>query len=157
MPRFVKESPIEASAAEVFAFHEREDAFASLQPPWQKSEIIKPPASLEVGTEVVLRIKVGPLWRRVVSVHEAYEPGVMFADRMVEGPFARWYHVHRVTPRGADRCTLTDDIDYELPLAPLGRWLGGWFVRRQLERLFEYRHRVTREVCEGARARAAKR
>jgi len=147
--RYRKESEIAASAEVVFRFHERPDAFERLQPPWQTSEILQPPSSLEVGTEVILRVKVGPFWRRIVARHVAYEPGVMFTDRMVEGPFARWEHEHRVTPVDEHRCRLIDDIDYALPLGRLGRWFGGSMARSQLERLFSYRHRVTREVCEG--------
>jgi ligand-binding SRPBCC domain-containing protein len=147
--RFVKESPIAASAETVFAFHEQKDAFERLQPPWQTTEIILPPASLAVGTRVVLRTKVGPIWQTIEAEHVAYEPGRMFADRMNRGPFARWLHRHIVTPRGPRACTLTDDIEYELPLGALGRIFGGAFARRELERLFAYRHDVTRRACEG--------
>jgi ligand-binding SRPBCC domain-containing protein len=146
---FTKQSVIKASAQRVFAFHEAPDAFERLQPPWQKSEIIRPPTSLEVGTRVELRVKVGPFWQTMVAEHVEYEPGKMFADRLVKGPFAKWLHRHIVTPCGENECTLTDDIEYELPLGALGRALGGSFARKNLERLFEYRHQVTREACEG--------
>lgn len=147
--KFVKESLIEASAEEVFGFHESPDAFERLQPPWQKTEIVQPPTSLEVGTRVILKAKFGPMWQTIVAEHVAYEPGKMFADRMVEGPFPKWLHKHIVTPKGPDKCLLTDDIEYELPLGAVGRFFGGWFARANLERLFEFRHRVTREACEG--------
>ena len=148
--RFVKESVIHAPASTVFAFHEAPDAFEQLQPPWQKTEVLQPPISLEVGTRVILRVKVGPLWQTIVAEHVAYEPGKMFADQMVEGPFAKWLHKHIVTPRGDSECVLTDDIEYELPLGVVGRAIGGRFARRNLERLFEFRHRVTRVACEAA-------
>lgn len=148
--RFVKESVIRASAKVVFAFHEAPDAFERLQPPWQKTEILQPPTSLEVGTRVILRVKVGPFWQSMVAEHIAYEPGKMFADRMIEGPFAKWVHQHIVTPRGPAECVLTDDIEYELPLGAVGKAFGGHFARRSLERLFDYRHRVTRAACESA-------
>jgi len=147
--RFTKESVIKASAEAVFAFHEAPDAFERLQPPWQESEVVQPPSSLEVGTRVILRAKFGPLWQTIVAEHVEYEPGKMFADRMVEGPFPKWLHRHIVTPRGESECVLIDDIEYELPLGILGRVFGGWFATRNLERLFEFRHRVTREACEG--------
>jgi hypothetical protein len=146
--RFVKETPIAASAATVFAFHEAPDAFARLLPPWQVSEVVQPPTSLAVGTRVVLRTRIGPIWQTIEAEHVAYEPGRMFADRMNRGPFASWLHKHVVTPTGPDACTLTDDIEYELPLGALGRLFGGAFARWELERLFAYRHRVTREACE---------
>ncbi|HSO32086.1 MAG TPA: SRPBCC family protein [Labilithrix sp.] len=146
--KFLKESVIAASAEAVFAFHEAPEAFARLLPPWQKSEIITPPSSLAVGTRVVLRTKVGPFWQTIEAEHVAYEPGRMFADRMNKGPFASWLHRHVVTARGPNECTLTDDIDYELPLGVLGRVVGGGFARRELERLFAYRHDVTKSACE---------
>jgi ligand-binding SRPBCC domain-containing protein len=147
--RFVKESVIDASAETVFAFHEAPDAFQRLQPPWQTTKVVQPPSSLEIGTRVVLKVKVGPFWQTIVAEHVAYEPGRMFADRMVKGPFARWLHRHIVTPRGPSQSVLTDDIEYELPLGWLGRLLVGGYARRNLERMFEFRHRVTREACEG--------
>lgn len=149
MMRFVKESRFAASAETVFAFHEAKDAFERLQPPWQKTEIVIPPSSLAVGTRVVLRTKVGPIWQTIEAEHVAYEPGRMFADKMIRGPFASWLHKHIVTPVGPLECTLTDEIEYELPLGALGRLFGGAFARRELERLFTFRHEVTRQACEG--------
>jgi len=145
---FVKESVIHASAATVFAFHERSDAFARLMPPWQTSQILKPPTSLEVRSRVILRTKVGPFWQTIEAEHVAYEPGKMFADRMVKGPFAKWLHQHVITPRSANECTLRDDVEYELPLGLLGRIFGSAFAKRELNRLFAYRHEVTRAACE---------
>lgn len=147
--RFVKESVFEASAETVFGFHERPDAFTLLMPPWQKSEIVTPPRSLEVGTRVELRARIGPLWQTIEAVHIAYEPGRSFTDEMRQGPFARWVHHHVVEPRGEGRAALRDEVDYELPLGALGRFAGGWFARREIERLFAFRHDVTRKHVEG--------
>jgi ligand-binding SRPBCC domain-containing protein len=146
--RFTKESVIRASAATVFAFHERPDALALLQPPWAQTEIVQPPASLAVGTRVVLRTKLGPFWQTIEAEHVAYEPGRMFADRIVRGPFPSWLHRHVVTPRGPGESLLTDDVEFELPFGWLGRIVGAPLARRELERLFTYRHAVTRRLCE---------
>jgi ligand-binding SRPBCC domain-containing protein len=145
---FTKETVIAAPAAVVFAFHERPDAFALLQPPWQKTEIVQPPKSLAVGTRVILRVRVGLVWQTIEAEHVAYEPGHMFADRMVRGPFSRWLHRHIVTPEGPNAARLKDAVEYELPLGPLGSFLGSKIARHQLERMFEYRHQVTRKMCE---------
>jgi hypothetical protein len=145
---FIKESLIAAPAETLFAFHERKDAFTLLQPPWQKTVVVQPPASLAVGTRVVLKTKIGPLRQIIEAEHIAYEPGRMFADRMVRGPFASWVHRHIVTPKGAHASMLTDSVEYELPLGVLGRLFGGAFAKHELERLFAYRHDVTRATCE---------
>lgn len=63
----------------MFAFHEAKDAFERLQPPWQETVIVTPPSSLAVGTRVVLRTKIGPIWQTIEAEHVAYEPGRMFA------------------------------------------------------------------------------
>ena len=152
---FVKQSKILAPADVVFGFHERPDALARLQPPWQNVEILVPPASLEVGTRVKLRVAIGPLKQTIEAEHVEYEPGRMFADRMTRGPFKSWLHRHEVTGIDDRSCLLTDDVEYELPFPPLGRWIGGGLARRQLERLFDFRHRVTREACESAHLRPA--
>jgi hypothetical protein len=40
-------------------------------------------------------------------------------------------------------------VEYALPFGIFGRWVAGWYVRRKLEKLFEYRHQVTiREVAD---------
>ena len=142
---FVFESDFEVSAAKLFAFHERPDAFALLQPPWQTSRIIQPPTSLAVGTKVVLETKLGPIWKRIVALHVAYEPGVMFADEMLEGPFASWHHEHRVTPLGENRSRLTDDITCTMPFGRLGALVGEPIARAQLRKLFAFRHEVTKK------------
>ncbi len=145
--RFVKETVFPVKAEVLWAFHERPDVLALLTPPWQKTEIVQPPASLEVGTRVILRTKVGPLWQTIIAEHVAYERGRMFADRMVKGPFAQWLHRHVVEERGPRESALRDEVDYELPLGVVGRVFGGGFARREIERLFAYRHEVTRREC----------
>jgi hypothetical protein len=89
--RFVAESVVRASAACVFAFHERLDAFALLQPPWAETEIVQPPASLAVGTRVILRTKLGPFWQtleaeRVACVHH----GPIGVFTMIRSGRSRW-------------------------------------------------------------------
>ena len=72
----------------------------------------------------------------------------MFQDRQVSGPFARWEHTHTMDPDDRGGTVLVDHIEYELPLGALGRLGGGWYVRRKLERLFTFRHEVTKRACE---------
>jgi ligand-binding SRPBCC domain-containing protein len=148
--QFVKQSIVPASVEEVFAFHERDDAFALLQPPWERVEIVRPPRSLEVGTSVEVRSKLGPFWTTIVAEHVAYEKNVRFEDVMRRGPFASWHHKHLFAPHEAG-CLLRDEIEYALPLHPVGRLVDPILVRPRLRRLFEYRHEVTRREVLAAR------
>ena len=92
--RFVKETRIAAPPEVVFAFHESPGAFQRLTPPWERVEMIEGGDSLKPGARVVLSTGFGPFRLRWVAEHTEYEPGRMFADRQIEGPFASWYHRH---------------------------------------------------------------
>ncbi len=54
-------------------------------------------------------------------------------------------------PDGPDACYLEDRIDYELPGGRAGRAVAAGFFRRQLQRLFVYRHATTRDDIEAQR------
>ncbi len=72
-----------------------------------------------------------------------------FCDVQHRGPFAYWKHCHRLEPqiRGVLRGTLLqDNVEYELPLGPLGDLANTLFVKRQMESIFEYRQKLTAEL-----------
>jgi ligand-binding SRPBCC domain-containing protein len=56
-------------------------------------------------------------------------------------------------PDGDDASYLVDDVTYTLPLGRLGALVAGRAVARRLERMFAYRHEVTRAACEEGEAR----
>jgi len=145
---YVKESRINASPEEVFRFHESRDALRQLIPPWENMKPAESAASLQVGSRVILRGRIGPFPIRWVAIHTEYDPPRLFADRQESGPFAYWYHRHRFLEDGQGGTMLRDEVDYALPLGVIGRWLGGGLVRRKLEAMFQYRHETTRRLIE---------
>ena len=149
--KFVKESRIAATPAEVFAFHESPGALEALTPPWEKMKVIESSGSIRPGARVVLETKIGPIPLRWVAIHTEYEPDRLFADRQEHGPFARWYHRHHFLDDGEGGTILRDEVDYEVPLGALGRLFSGKFVRKKLERMFEYRHEQTRRLVKYGR------
>jgi ligand-binding SRPBCC domain-containing protein len=146
MPRrFVQESVFPVPRKELFAFHARPDAFALLQPPWERTEIVQAPDGLDVGTRVIVRSKLGPIWLRIVAEHVEYREGEFFVDEMRSGPFAFWRHRHSFLehPEGS---LLRDEIDY-VPKPALLAWISDpLVVRPKLRKLFAYRHEATRRA-----------
>mgnify|MGYP002853372912 CR=1 FL=1 len=143
MDRYRRTSVINASRDTVFNWHTRQGAFQRLGPPWQPTRLVdRTGAGLETGTRIVLSVKVGPFWRQWVAEHGRYEPPRMFSDRQVKGPFAFWEHQHHFETKTDAKMVLVDDVRYELPFGWLGR-LGTGYARREIDRLFAYRHRVT--------------
>jgi uncharacterized protein len=151
METFVRRIRIERPAEEVFRWHTRPGAFARLNPPWESVEIVARRGGVTDGALVVLRMRFGPLNQYWVAEHRDYEEDRQFRDVQVSGPFAHWVHTHRVEPDGPSACYLEDHIEYALPLGTLGQLGGGAMVRRKLERMFTYRHRV---LCDDLAAHA---
>lgn len=147
---FVKNSRIEAPADQVFLWHMLPGTLETLIPPGEPMRVVERKGEIGRGARVVFVLRIGPFPIRWVAEHTDYVEGREFTDVQVRGPFAFWAHRHLVEPDGPSACRLEDRIEYALPLGWLGRVLAGAFVRRKLERLFEYRHRVT---AEAARAR----
>jgi len=146
--RFVKESPIAAPPSAVFAFHESPGALQRLTPPWEQVKLVEGGDSIRPGSRVVLETRLGPWPIRWVAEHTEYEPGRMFADRQLRGPFASWYHRHLFLDDGAGGTILRDEVDYELPLGRLGNLLGGKMVEKKLRKMFDYRHDATRRIVQ---------
>ncbi len=148
MPVFEKRTRIAAPPEIVFDFHDQPEALTLLIPPWEPAKVVEKTPGLEVGVRAVVEVRVGPTVHRVVAEHTAYEEGRMFQDTMREGPFKKWVHTHTMEPDGAGGSWLVDHIEYELPLGVLGQVAAGWFVRSKIQRMFDYRHEVTKKACE---------
>lgn len=147
--RFTKASVIRASPERVFAFHEQPDVLHLLMPPWEHARVVQRAEISAVGSEAIIETRVfGPIKTRWVAQHTVYDPPRMFEDVQVKGPFRSWRHRHLIEahPEGA---ILRDEIDYEPPLGSIGRALAPRLVQKRLQRLFDYRHDVTRRWCEG--------
>ena len=146
--RYVKETRIAATPEIVFQFHESPGALERLTPPWEKVKITEGGGSLKVGSRVVLRSQIGPFPLTWVAEHTEYDPPSLFADRQVSGPFAKWYHRHLFLDDGQGGTILRDEVDYEVPMGRLGQLLGGRLIANKLEKMFSYRHEVTKKAID---------
>ncbi|MGC3972326.1 MAG: TIGR01777 family oxidoreductase [Pirellulales bacterium] len=142
---FSRSTPVEASGAELFAWHARPGAFQRLVPPWERVEIVEQKGTIRDGDKLVVRMKVGPISRRWVAEHVDFIEGHQFADKQTAGPFAHWEHFHQVQAAGPENSKLTDRVEYALPAALLTHPLLGRSVDRRLARMFAYRHRITQD------------
>jgi len=138
--KFTKRTKLEAPAADVFAWLCRPGAFERLVPPWESvTTLSRTGTAPQPGSRTVFTIQTGPVRRRWVAEHTAFEAGRMFRDEQIEGPFTRWVHTHTVEPADSIFCSLNDEIEYQLPF---GGALAAGYVRRKLERGFAYRHAI---------------
>jgi hypothetical protein len=89
-------------------------------------------------------VDIGPITQTWTAVHTDIVAGRSFTDRMENGPFASWQHVHSFEPVDDTHAILDDNITYTLPRVPFARLVGGGYVRERLQRMFAYRHATTR-------------
>ena len=102
----------------------------------------------ELGTQAIIETKIfGPINAQIVAQHTVYEPPRLFEDVQVKGPFRSWRHRHIIEPH-AEGAVLRDEIDYEPPVGFLGRAVAPILLQGRLQKLFDYRHDVTRRWCE---------
>lgn len=146
--KFTKESVIKASPERVFAFHELPDAFERLVPPWEDAKIVQKADIAEIGSRAIIEQKIfGLIPSRWVAEHTAYDPPRMFEDVQISGPFASWRHRHIIEPH-EDGAVLRDEIEFEPPMSIIGDLAAPLFILPRIEKMFDYRHRVTKEWCE---------
>ena len=145
MNHYVAATTLPVSTEQAFAYHERRGALERLIPPWKNVTVESSDGSLKPGSNVILRMKEGPLSLRWVAEHTQYEPPHLFADVQRSGPFSHWLHEHRFAPAGFDGCVLRDQISYKVPAGAVGAFLAGSKAHGEIETMFAYRHRVTRD------------
>lgn len=144
-----------APRAEVFAFFSDPANLERLTPPWLNFRIVTP-APLPRGEgalfEYRLKVRGVPLfWRTLI---EQWDEGHGFVDRQLVGPYALWHHTHRFEDLPGGGTRITDRVRYRVGFGLLGRLATWLLVRRDIERIFQYRKQVIAELFSG-RSRAA--
>lgn len=157
MPVLEWRSTYPVSADELYVWHTRPGAFARSAPPWQRIRVLERSGGIDDDGRVVLSLEFG-LPRglpgdRLVRLrwevrHHDHVPGRQFVDTQVKGPFAFWEHAHRFVPKGEHESVLEDHLEYRLPTGAAATLFADGPVRRQLERVFRFRHERLRHDLE---------
>ena len=133
---------VPAPVEKTFAFFADAANLERLTPPWLRFSIRTPlPIDMGEGTIIDYRISLRGLpiaWRSRIEV---WEPGVVFVDRQVIGPYLWWRHEHRFAPVH-DGTLVVDDVEY----MPRMRVFSRRLVQRDLARIFDYRHQSLRRI-----------
>jgi ligand-binding SRPBCC domain-containing protein len=69
-------------------------------------------------------------------------------DEQVIGPYKSWHHHHTFSETNAG-VIVGDQLEYSLPLGPLGAIAQAVMVKRQLESVFRYRQAELGKVFAG--------
>jgi len=124
------------------------DAFnlERITPPWLGFRVVTPrPIEMGQGTllEYRLRLHGVPVrWKTRIAV---WEPPFRFVDEQISGPYALWHHTHTFEVDG-EATLITDRVRYRIGFGPLGALALALFVRRDVERIFDYRREAMPEL-----------
>jgi ligand-binding SRPBCC domain-containing protein len=137
--RLEREQRVAAGLEAVFDFFAAARNLEPLTPPWLRFEVLTPePIAVAEGTVIDYRLRLHGVPLRWRSRIERWEPGRAFVDRQIRGPYRLWHHRHEFTAV-AGGTLVRDIVHYALPLGPLGRLGHALLVRRDLERIFDFR------------------
>ena len=128
---------------EVFAFFADARNLEAITPPWVKFAVLTPGTiEMRPGTLIDYQIRVHGIpirWRTEIA---EWQPPHRFVDRQLSGPYRLWHHTHAFEERDGGTLCL-DHVHYRPRGGALVHWL---FVRRDVERIFNYRQRRLEEL-----------
>ena len=128
-----------AAPDDCFDFFSDAANLEALTPPFLRFRILTPlPIEMRVGAMIEYELRLMGVPLHWVTRIDEWQPARGFTDVQLRGPYARWVHRHTFAPEnGGTR--VCDQVEYELPFAPLSAWGHEWFVRPRLREIFEYR------------------
>jgi hypothetical protein len=141
---------------EVFAFFSDAQNLGEITPPWLGFRILTPgPIRIAVRTKIRYRLSWHGIPVKWTTEIRRWEPPSFFVDVQTSGPYRLWHHTHRFESReGGTR--MTDVVRYRLPFGTIGRALHTLKVRRDVERIFDYRFQRIGELFGAQQAQGAR-
>lgn len=144
MPRLVFETVMPVPPQALWEFHSSVQALTRLSPPGASVTVLSDDLEVREGALHVLSIRRGLIpfkWEALIS---EVVPGRQFRDTAVKSPFKYWTHLHEFLehPSGS---LLRDTVDFTIYLP----FMEG-LLAKDVTKLFEHRHRVTREMLAGS-------
>ena len=136
---FEREQIVTAPLKEVFAFFSEAGNLNRITPPWLRFELVgQTEGELKAGTLIHYKLAWHGLPIRWTSLIERWHPPVSFTDFQVKGPYRLWRHRHSFKEHDGGTL-ITDTVQYAVPMGFLGDLCTGWMVRRDVEKIFDYR------------------
>jgi ligand-binding SRPBCC domain-containing protein len=126
----------------VFEFFSKPENLEMITPASLSFNILTPtPIKMGKGSLIDYTIRLFGIpihWRTLIS---DYEPPFRFVDQQIKGPYTFWHHTH--TFQSVDgRVEIIDKVIYSLPMGWLGTLAHSIWVRKDLEKIFDYRKNV---------------
>lgn len=137
--RILREQLVPAARDEVFTFFADARNLEKLTPPFLRFRILTPtPIDMHIGTRILYSIALFGIPMKWQTHITDWQPEVSFLDEQESGPYAIWRHAHEFATH-VNGTLIRDQVEYALPLGPLGRIAHALFVSRMLKKIFDFR------------------
>jgi len=145
-----RQQRVTASVEQAWEFLQNPANLDRITPPDLQFRIVTDvPAIMFNGLIVEYRITIPLLGTHTwVTEIKHIREGLSFVDEQRLGPYRFWYHYHEIRQEN-DGVLLIDQVFYQPPLGLLGQLLHRFYIRRTLERIFEYRRQRLEEFLSG--------
>ena len=126
----------------VFNFFSKPENLALITPSKLAFKILTPtPITINKGTliDYTIRLMGFPVhWRTLIT---KYNPPYEFVDEQIKGPYLFWHHTHtfKAVNGGSE---IKDKVRYSIPMGYLGQFIHKIWIKKDLEKIFEYRKAV---------------
>ena len=136
-----QQQKVSGSLEQAWAFLQHPANLDRITPPDLKFRIVtEVPAVMVNGLIIEYRITIPFIGTHAwVTEIKHIRQGISFVDEQRLGPYRFWYHYHEIRQE-EDGVLLIDRVHYQPPLGILGRIVHRLYIRRTLERIFDYRH-----------------
>lgn len=132
---------IPVTIEEAWSFFSDPQNLLTITPPFLQLKIknLVPAKLIFKGQEITYTVK--PLfsiplsWKTVIT---EVEPGKMFVDNQIKGPYKIWHHRH-IFKEIDEGVEMTDIVQYQLPFGWLGTLAHSITVKKKLQDIFTYR------------------
>ncbi len=130
----------------IFDFFKSEKNLEEITPSQLGFKVIsKSTEEIQKGTEIVYKLKIHGISVKWITLIKEFDEDDFFIDTQKKGPYKRWHHEH--TFKSLGQGTLVKDrVIFKLPFYPLGALFAGWFVKKDVEKIFLYRKTKMHEL-----------
>jgi ligand-binding SRPBCC domain-containing protein len=135
-----REQRLPGTPQEVFAFFSDARNLEAMTPPLLRFKVItRGRIEMCVGTLIRYRLRIHGMPVSWTTVIRAWEPPHRFVDEQLRGPYAIWHHTHTFEPDGERATIMRDVVRYAVGFGLLGALANALVVRRDVEKIFDYR------------------
>ena len=133
---------------EVFQFFSRPENLQTITPPWLDFRMVETSHDLAAGSLIRYRLRWHGVPIRWTTEISEWDPPRGFVDRALSSPYALWNHEHRFAAHDGGT-SMQDRVTYALPFAWIGHVAHRMLVKRDVEKIFDFRAVTMRSLFGG--------